>query len=836
MDQALPIGDLLRLLRRRLPILLLIASVGAVGSVIFALERPSLYETRAKILVESQQISDDLAHSTVNLSTTARLQRIEQRLMARDNLIRIIEELGLFADAPGLAMLKKVDLLREATRIEGISAPGHMGNSEGLVAFTITVTLGDAEQAAEVANHLVDSAIAENLQDRTDRARETLAYFDEEQRRVAAALVALEAEITAFKSANQSALPESLELRHTTLTRLGDRTLEIDLRLLELQEKQAELHGRAFRGADPSRRRYGDARPGESELRRLELELAQKRRVLSPRHPELHRLEEQIAAVETLVSRAGAPSAGGPSAERRPGLERQAAMLATQVSQLQEQKAKVERDRQALEASIRRTPEVEVALEALNRRLLELQERYSDTAQRRAEAQTGAQIEMSQQSERFQILEPALVPEEAMGPNRKKIVVLGSGASVGLAAGLAFLLELPEPGASKQRAAGAPAQPASGGLDPLCGGSRRALAASPDVDGRLPCGRPRGVARRTRHRQACGATRTPRSRDRREAGAWRSGAGEIAVRHRRRWRLTCRRGAERRAGAQVPYAYDRVKPKRFHSDSSQINLWAHVTPPWQGSASARRAAAILALLVFDQTWPAAQAPAEPGLQDPQHFGEFSQHREDGALPGGATAGVLAQRQPRDLERIGEQEQEAGGRGECERRGRGGKTEAPGERAAGLGDPVPLGRAPVQRRALGEGVPGPARAPPPLAEAGHRGVVPGHLGVEPPDLPAGPAQAQAELGLLAGDQTARGSRRAARTALVPHQRVAAAGLGLADRRVPLPVAEPVVDRGLRESARAGGRRRRRPAGAPRGRRGPASIQPSRSTQSPSTNCT
>jgi colanic acid/amylovoran biosynthesis glycosyltransferase len=86
------------------------------------------------------------------------------------------------------------------------------------------------------------------------------------------------------------------------------------------------------------------------------------------------------------------------------------------------------------------------------------------------------------------------------------------------------------------------------------------------------------------------------------------------------------------------------------------------------------------------------------------------------------------------------------------------------------------------------------APPPLSKPSHGRVVKGHLGVDPEHLPAALTHAQAEIRLLAGDQIG----------VVPphlldggdaHEGVAAAGIRVAHGRVPLHVAEAVVDRRL-----------------------------------------
>lgn len=449
MDQAQSIGDVLSMLRRRLPILLSLLTIGLVASVIFALEQPSVYQTTAKIVVESQQIPDELARSTVDMSAAARLQLIQQRLMARDNLIGMIEKLGLYADAPGLSMSNKVDLLREATTFETLTSNGAApGGAPGgsLFAFTITAELGEAEQAAAVVNQLVDSAIAQNLEVRANRSRDTLAYFEQEEQRVNTALAALEQQITEFKNANASALPESLQAHRDALTRNQSAATDIDRRIQDLQTKQADLT--AALAGERSLGAGALADPVEAEQQRLELDLAQKRSVLGPKHPEIRQLEDKIAALKDLSS-APVPRKGNPAASasdaRRAAVQRQSAQLDEQIAQLQAQRQDLATERSALEQSIRATPEVEIALNALLRRMQDLQAEHTDVAKRRDDARTGEQLEANQQSERFQVLESALVPDEPVGPNRKKLVVIGAGVSVALAFGVALLLEMLNP-------------------------------------------------------------------------------------------------------------------------------------------------------------------------------------------------------------------------------------------------------------------------------------------------------------------------------------------------------------------------------------------------------
>ena len=122
-----------------------------------------------------------------------------------------------------------------------------------MVAFTITVSLGDAAQAALVANELARNAIAQNLEVRSARAQETLSYFEQEEQRIAAALAEAEAEMSAFKKANEGSLPEDLEPGRDALARLEAADADLDRQILEFELRRTELEA-ALSGDPPSAR------------------------------------------------------------------------------------------------------------------------------------------------------------------------------------------------------------------------------------------------------------------------------------------------------------------------------------------------------------------------------------------------------------------------------------------------------------------------------------------------------------------------------------------------------------------------------------------------------
>ncbi len=120
-------------------------------------------------------------------------------------------------------------------------------------------------------------------------------------------------------------------------------------------------------------------------------------------------------------------------------------VLTRQVTELEEQKALVARRMAEIEAALQAAPEVERELNRLSRDLEQLQEQLGVITRRRAEAEMEQMLESAQVSERFEVLEVALVPEYPVAPSRKKIAVAGTLLFFALGAALALVLEMLNP-------------------------------------------------------------------------------------------------------------------------------------------------------------------------------------------------------------------------------------------------------------------------------------------------------------------------------------------------------------------------------------------------------
>jgi tyrosine-protein kinase Etk/Wzc len=366
LDQIRTIGEAIGVIRRRFFLMALIVCLGTIGAIFYALGQPSMYETHAALQIESAAVQSQQANAP-NLANGAahRLTLIEQRLMARDSLVRVVEKLKLFDDAPLVPLNEKVDALRRSVEIvqikDGAQAWQPNVTPSGML---ITVTFGDPQMAANIANEFLGSVLEENRKRKEERAEGALAFFTSEQERLVKEILLVEEEIAIFKSANGDALPGGILAQRDQLGTLQEAELEVDREIIVLSSNTAR--------------------------------------------------------------------------------QRQA-VVDQQIARLTEQKQLIRERMSRIERTIAAAPEVERALGGLNRRLKQLQDQYSVITTGRAEAELGQLLETADQSERFVVLETALVPEYPVSPSRKKIAIMGFLGSGFLAVLVALGLEMANP-------------------------------------------------------------------------------------------------------------------------------------------------------------------------------------------------------------------------------------------------------------------------------------------------------------------------------------------------------------------------------------------------------
>lgn len=447
-QQAQLIIEAWRMFLRRFWTMAIIGGVGVGIAAFIAYIMPPVYESEATILVESQQIPNALAQSTVTTGAAERLSLIRQRMMTRDNLQRVIEDLELFQNRSDLSVSQKIQALRAATELEPINLQENRSRSSGSVsAFVVRVRFPDSKKAAEIANEFVTKTLSQNLRARNERATDTLEFFRLEAERLSLSLIDIEDQLSTFKNRRENSLPTTLQSRRNEMERISQNTFNLEQDALVLEEERSGLIFQLQQLQRPTL--TAGVSPEAQQLRGLEVQLAQKRAVFSESHRVVKRLKTEIAALTAAVEANDEANTGEDGEQAQTAnqqiMGRRVQFIDTQIEVLNDQKVALANRRIALEESIAQTPDTETQLNALSRRQLELENQYSVIIRKRADAETGEKLEVNQQAERFEVIENALASDEPVSPNRPQILALGSGFAIVLAVGLALFLELMNP-------------------------------------------------------------------------------------------------------------------------------------------------------------------------------------------------------------------------------------------------------------------------------------------------------------------------------------------------------------------------------------------------------
>lgn len=119
--------------------------------------------------------------------------------------------------------------------------------------------------------------------------------------------------------------------------------------------------------------------------------------------------------------------------------------LSAQIGVLDVQLSGMTERRNAIEADLSTSPEVERVLAGYERSLSGLQSQYDTAMARMADAEVAARLAERQQAERFTLLERAIVPEASLGGGNRKLAVAGALGSLIAGLVVAFVLDLLNP-------------------------------------------------------------------------------------------------------------------------------------------------------------------------------------------------------------------------------------------------------------------------------------------------------------------------------------------------------------------------------------------------------
>lgn len=437
------LGYYFKVFMRRLPYFLMMFLLGSAIGISLAVLLPSVYRAEALLVVESEQIPDELAPSTVQTGAVEQMQIIQQRVQTRDILLEMANRLGIYANT-GRAPLtadEKVEDLRERIDIT-ITGGGDRRVSQAML-VRVSFEAETSQMAATVANELVTLILRENVEMRTTVAGQTLDFFSQEVERLSRSLTDQSSKMLKFQEENLNALPDSLEFRRSQQAAQQERLLQLqrgETVLLDRRDRLVTLFENTGR-VDPGTGEAPRLSPEAEQLQQLKRQYTNLAAVLSTDNPKLSVLKSRIAALEQIVAEQTDPAAAAENGQ--PSLyEVQLADIDGQLAFIAEQKEQIRGTLAELRSSIEKTPGNAITLEAMEREYDNTRTLYNQAVANRARAETGDTIESLSKGRRITVLEQAVAPREPTSPNRPLVAIAGIAGGLVAGLGLIVLLEV----------------------------------------------------------------------------------------------------------------------------------------------------------------------------------------------------------------------------------------------------------------------------------------------------------------------------------------------------------------------------------------------------------
>ena len=457
------LNKFLQIAIRRRWLLLIPTTVIALGAGVFSLRLPNRYKSEATILVEGQQVPERYVTANTTIDIREALMSMSDAILSRTQLLQIIDEFGLYRkERERLVPEQLVEVMRQNIQIEPLERGSE---AKDLNAFTISFNGDDPRKAQAVTTKLTTLFIEESDKSREQQSARTTNFLSSELDAAAADLKQQESRVREFKMQFLGELPEQQqgnlailsglhgELQNTMATLGRAREQQVYLQSLLSQYESMTNTGVVVPGVAPT-----DPRAAiRADLIRLRSQKADSLSRYTAEYPDVVKVDEQIKATEARLAastQVPAPTkpttapANSTSASTPP--ERNAT-TAQVKSQLEANRLEIEnamRDEKRVEDQItiyqgrlNLTPVREAQLADLLRDYNQSKQHYDDMLGKKTQSELATSLEMHQQGQRFNIIDPPSLPMKPTSPNHLKISLSGLMAGIGLGVALAFWAE-----------------------------------------------------------------------------------------------------------------------------------------------------------------------------------------------------------------------------------------------------------------------------------------------------------------------------------------------------------------------------------------------------------
>jgi uncharacterized protein involved in exopolysaccharide biosynthesis len=313
--------DVLEILWHRKWLLILPSVLVSFTAAVVALQLPKIYRSETLIQVVPQRIPESYVRSTVTTRIEDRLGSIQQMILSRSRLERIIQDFDLYPeDRKVWAMEDVVTRMRD----RDVNVRVERGD-----AFRVSYVAGNPRTAQKVTERLGSLFIDENLRDREALAEQTSQFLEGQLEGAKRRLLEHEKKLESYRRLHSGELPtqlqgnlQAIQNAQMQLQALSEAMNHDSERRLLLERQLADIEAAdSVTIPTPAPPAGTDPATAGSSAEQLDAAVALRRTLLvrfKPDHPDVVMLDRRIQALERKVQAERSTVRATPDVAARP--------------------------------------------------------------------------------------------------------------------------------------------------------------------------------------------------------------------------------------------------------------------------------------------------------------------------------------------------------------------------------------------------------------------------------------------------------------------------------------------------------------------------------------
>lgn len=395
--------------------------IGSIAALAAVLLIPPVYRSTAIMLVQSSQLSEAILGGQGNEEVDRRIARIREQATSRPDLVALIERHGLYPSMrKRKALSSVVEEMRSSISLNPtVSSPGAQ-NKEKTIAFELSFDYSEPAGAQTVAQDLMQRILELDASGNATQAENRVQFLTQQATDLEKKIQDVQGQISGVAAANGVALSGGNSM-------IGVNGASYDMQIASLQRDNAALVNQKSIIASSDTR--------DPIVAGAESQLAAAQATYADSHPDVIAAKQRLAEAKALAKKNIAKVPVN-------SIDSQIAFNNSQIAMLRSAKAREMAQASAMMSAQARAPQVQQQLSDLQSQLSALNDQYKAVSDRLLAAKAGERAENEQMGERLSVVEPPIVPEDPVEPNRLMLAGIGIGGGLALGLFLAFAIEL----------------------------------------------------------------------------------------------------------------------------------------------------------------------------------------------------------------------------------------------------------------------------------------------------------------------------------------------------------------------------------------------------------